>query len=104
MSHAILLYEEGYKKVKIAKILKVSQRRVFGWFREYKEDGIASFKIKKGQGRKSILNEDSHLKVIKENINKYPNQPKKAYAMTIEAIGVSMHYNTFKTFLKKHLI
>ena len=103
-AEAILLSMRGYKKVKIADILGVTQRSVFGWFKEYKEKGISSLNRAKGQGRKNLLNKKDHSKIIEKYINENPNQPKKAYSLTVEALNKEFSYSTFKRFLKKHLI
>ena len=103
-AEAILLFEKGYKKVKIADILGVSKRSIFQWFEEYRRDGLSSLSTKKGQGRKNLIDESKHREIVKNNIKRYPNQPKKAYSLTMEEIGVNMSYDTFKRFLKKHSI
>ena len=76
-SHALLLSHDGYTKREIASILQVTQRSVFLWLKDFKE-------------------------IVKKHIEKYPNQPKKAYALTIEDLGIDISYDTFKRFLKKH--
>jgi len=104
-AEAILLYEKGYKKVKIADILGVSQRSIFIWFAEYNKYGISSLSIKRGVTRRArILKEDECKSIIMENIEKYPNQPKKVYAITVDYLGKKFSYSTFKRFLKKHSI
>ncbi|SFV66588.1 hypothetical protein MNB_SM-5-588 [hydrothermal vent metagenome] len=39
---------------------------------------------------------------MKKYIEAYPNQPKKAYVLTLEEINIDISYDTFKRFLKKH--
>ena len=102
-SHALVLSHEGYTKKVIASILQVSQRSIFLWQKEFKEKGADAILPKKGRGRKVKLSSKKHLPIIKEIIETYPNQPKKAYTLTLEAIDVKICYNTFKNFLKKHL-
>ena len=102
-SHALLLSHEGHTKDKIATVLQVTQRSVFLWLKEFKERGIQSLKPRSGRGRKTKLSPQKDLDVVKKNIESYPNQPKKAYALTLEEIGIDISYDTFKRFLKKYL-
>jgi transposase len=103
-AHAILLSNNGKTAKEIAEIFAVTQRSVFGWFKDYKEDGLSSLKCKDGRGRKRILDEDAHKAIIKKHIEDYPHQPKQAYALTIEELKIAMSYDTFKRFLKRHSI
>lgn len=102
-SHALLLLNSGRDIKEVAEIFDVTERSVYSWIKKFKDEGIASLSRKIGAGRKSILNE-SDKKIIEKEINKYPHQPKKAYAMSLEKLPVQMSYKTFKRFLKKHSI
>lgn len=100
---ALLLHcESGYKKVKIAKIMGVSQRSIFKWFKEYREDAINSLDSKP-RGDNSILNQ-GHKAIIKKHIEGNPNRPKVAYCLSVEDIGKKFSYKTFSRFLKKYFI
>lgn len=101
-SHAIILSNEGKKSHEIAEIFDVSQRSVFQWFRDFKDIGFDSLVQQKGRGRKTKLSVDKDLEIIKRHIETYPNQPKKAYALTLEEIDTKVSYNTFKRFLKNN--
>lgn len=101
-SHALLLSHDGYTKREIASILQVTQRSVFLWLKDFKERGIESLRLKSGRGRKAKLSSKRDKEIVKKHIEKYPNQPKKAYALTIEDLGIDISYDTFKRFLKKH--
>lgn len=103
-AHAIVLSSEGKKSHEIAVIFGVTQRSVFNWFREYKNRGFDSLVQQKGRGRKAKLSKEKHLDIIKKHIEKYPHQPKKAYALTVAECNKQISYDTFKRFLKKHLI
>jgi transposase len=103
-AHALLLSSDGLIKDEIAKIFGVSQRSVFGWLKAYKEYGISSLKCQVGRGRKLILKSEEHKEIVKKNILLFPHQTRKAFAMTIEETNLQMSYDTFKYFLKKHLI
>jgi len=103
-AHGILLSNDGKKSQEIADIFDVKVRTIFHWFKDFKTDGISSLKCSDGRGRKRLLNADEHLEVIKTNIENYPNQPKKAYAQTLEDLKITMSYMTFKRFLKKYSI
>ncbi len=103
-AQGILLSTDGKKSQEIADFLGVTQRTVFQWFKDFKVDGIKSLKCSDGRGRKRLLNTENHLKIIQEKIEKYPHQPKKAFALTVEETGIKMGYETFKRFLKKHSI
>lgn len=101
---AIILSSNDVHLNDIAKIFNVTTRSVFGWFKDYKDTGVASLKCQTGRGRKLLLNADKHKEIIQKHINNYPHQPKKAFALTVDEIGIKMSYDTFKLFLKKHSI
>lgn len=103
-AHALILSNEGKKSQEIATIFDVSQRSVFQWFKDYKESGLDSLAQQKGRGRKTKLSVEKDLEIVKKHIEDHPHQPKKAYALTLEDIDTEISYNTFKRFLKKHLI
>lgn len=103
-AHAIILSNDGYKSKELSIIFDVSQRTIFQWFRAFKEKGLDSLKGQKGRGRKSKLSKEKDLEIIKKHIEANPNQPKKAYALTLEDIDIKICYNTYKSFLKKYLI
>jgi len=102
-SHALILLHNGKDIKEVAEIFDVTERSVYIWIKEFKLEGIDSVSRKPGAGRKSILN-DSDRDIIQEEISKYPHQPKKAYAMSLERLSVQMSYKTFQRFLKKHSI
>ena len=103
-SHAIILLNNGKCVKEVAEIFDVTERSVNNWIKNFKKDGIASLSRKSGAGRKAILNENEHKDIIDKYIVKYPHQPKKAYALTLEKLSIQMSYKTFKRFLKKHSI
>ena len=97
-SHALLLIQAGHTKQEIATILQVTQRSVFLWLKDFKERGIESLKPRSGRGRKMKLSPSKDTEIVKKHIESYPNQPKKAYALTLEEIGINISYDTFKRF------
>jgi len=101
---AILLSNNDVHLNEIAIIFDVTNRSVFGWFKDFKNDGLSSLKCKKGRGRKLLLDVDKHKSIVDKHISNYPHQPKKAFALTVEEIEIKMSYDTFKLFLKKHSI
>ena len=103
-SHALLLSHAGHTKGEIARVLQITQRSVFLWLKEFKERGIESLKPRSGRGRKTKLSPQKDKEIVKKHIETYPNQPKKAYALTLEEIGIDISYDTFKRFLKKHCV
>jgi len=103
-SHAILLLYNGRDIKDVSEIFNVTERSVYKWIKAFKEEGILSISRKSGAGRKAILNTDSDKRIIKEQINLYPHQPKKAYATTLEKLSSKISYKTFQRFLKKHSI
>lgn len=103
-AHALILSSNGKSKDELAEIFEVSQRTIYNWFNGFKLTGIESLAIQKGRGRKPILNADRDKKIIEEQIELYPHQPKKAYALSLEKLSVKMSYKTFKRFLKKYSI
>ena len=103
-SHALLLLNNGRDIKEVAEIFDVTERSVYKWIKAFKNEGISSISRKKGAGRKAILNKSSDKIIIEEQINLYPHQPKKAYAMSLEKLTSTMSYKTFQRFLKKHSI
>jgi len=103
-SHALLLLNNGKEIKEVAEIFDVTERSVYKWIKAFKNEGISSVSRKSGAGRKAILNTSSDKKIIEEQINLYPHQPKKAYAMSLEKLTSTMSYKTFQRFLKKHSI
>jgi transposase len=103
-SHAILLSNGGKEINEIAVIFDVTQRTVYHWFEAWEQRGLDSVFRKKGDGRKPLLNADKHKEIIKKNIEENPHKPKKAYALTLDELHISISYKTFQRFLKKHLI
>lgn len=103
-SHALLLLNNGRDIKEVAEIFDVTERSVYKWITAFKNEGISSISRKSGAGRKAILNTSSDKKIIQEQINLYPHQPKKAYAMSLEKLSSKMSYKTFQRFLKKHSI
>jgi len=101
-AHAIILSNEGKKSHEIATIFDVTQRTVFQWFKKFKAMGMDSLVLQQGRGRKNKLSAEKDLEVIKKYIEEYPHQPRKAYALTLAEIDVSVCYNTYKSFLKKY--
>lgn len=101
---AILLSNNDVHLNDIAKIYNVTTRSVFGWFKDFKNDGISSLKCKAGRGRKLLLNVDQHKEIIEKHMSTYSHQPRTAFALTVEDTGIKMSYDTFKLFLKKHSI
>ena len=103
-AHALILLNSEKSIKEVAEIFDVTQRSVYKWIKAFKNEGLSSISRKDGAGRKSILNEDSDKRIIQEQINLYPHQPKKAYAMSLEKLAVSISYKTFQRYLKKHSI
>jgi len=101
---AILLSNNDVHLNEIAKIFNVTTRSVFGWFKDFRDEGISSLKAKEGRGRKLLLNVDKHKKIIEKHMTNHPHQPKTAFALTVDEIGITMSYDTFRLFLKKHSI
>ncbi len=101
---AILLSNNGVHLNDIAKIFTVTTRSVFGWFKDFKDEGLLSLKYKEGRGRKLLLNADKHKEIIQKHMTNHSHQPKTAFALTVDEIGIKMSYDTFKLFLKKHSI
>ena len=103
-AHALLLLNSEKSIKEVAEIFDVTERSIYKWIKAFKNEGIKSISRKEGAGRKSILNEESDKRIIEEQINLYPHQPKKAYAMSLEKLVVTISYKTFQRYLKKHSI
>lgn len=101
---AIILSNNDVHLNDIAKIFNVTRRSVFGWFKDFKEKGISSLYCQKGRGRKLLLDVDKHKEIIEKHMAEHAHQPKTAFALTVDEIGIKMSYDTFKLFLKKHSI
>lgn len=62
--HCILLSNEGYSPSSLAKLFDVRKHTVLDWFNVYESEGISGLVIKKGRGRKSILDSSIAEKVV----------------------------------------
>ncbi len=102
-AHALILSNDGKKSQELATIFDVSQRTIFQWFKDFKEQGMDSLAQQSGRGRKNKLPKEKYLKIVQKHIEDNPHQPRKAYALTLEEIDTKVCYNTYKSFLKKYL-
>ena len=75
------------------------------------KEGILNMKIQREYNFSSInkkvtiiFDDEKDKERIKQHIELYPHQPKKAYAITLEHLPIKISYDTFKRFLKKHCI
>ena len=88
-SHAILLSHQGKTSKELAEIFSVSQRTIFQWFKDFNEHGCKSLCMQSGRGRKRLLDEEKDKERIKQHIELYPHQPKKAYLQYNKFVNLS---------------
>jgi transposase len=99
----VLLKSEKRTSVEVAEVLGCCEMVVNNWLVCYEKEGIEGLETKPGRGRPPILSQQNpeHLRKVKDEIAKHPNSVKTVIAVLDEELGLQMHPETLKRFLKK---
>ena len=94
----IMLSYKGYSPKEIGEIFEVSDRVVYKWIDNFNANGVIGLLTHKGQGRKSILQEE-HKELVQEYVEKYPFQLSTVCSELLND-GIDVSKKTLKHFLK----
>jgi len=97
--HCLILSSEGYEVKELARILRVSEISIYGWFKRWENSGIVGLRDKAGRGRKPILRAED-LAQIKKRVQENAQRLKIARTLLKEELGREFSTKTLKRFLK----
>ena len=97
--HCLILSSEGYQVKELARILRVSEISIYGWFKRWENSGIVGLRDKAGRGRKPILRAED-LAQIKKRVQENAQRLKIARTLLKEELGREFSTKTLKRFLK----
>ncbi len=97
--HCLSLSFEGYQVKELARIFRVSEISVYGWFKRWETSGIVGLRDKPGRGRKSILKAED-LAQVKTCVQENAQRLKVARSILKEELGREFSAKTLKRFLK----
>jgi transposase len=96
----VLLKSEERTSVEITKILGGCEMAVNNWLKRYEEEGIKGLEIRKGRGRKAIL-EERDLEIVKAQIKLARQRISQARAELERSLEKPFSHSTLKRYLKK---
>jgi transposase len=100
---AILLSYQGYSVQQLSDVFQVSDLSIYKWMNRFEAAGVAGLKNQPGKGRKPLLKLENqvHLQVVAEQIEKENQRVKLAKDQIEKQLGYSLSESTLKRFLKK---
>jgi len=98
----VLLKSEKRTSVEITKILGGCEMAVNNWLKRYEEEGIKGLEIRKGRGRKAIL-EERDWERVKEQVKLARQRISQARAELERSLEKPFSHSTLKRYLKKRL-
>ncbi len=98
----LILSHQGKTVPELAQFFEVSRITIYSWFDVWETGGICGLMNRKGQGRKPILSLQNPQQVakVKTAVARNPQSVKSAVAELESALGLEMHPETLKRFLK----
>lgn len=98
----LILSHQGKTVSELAQFFEVSRITIYSWFDAWETNGIGGLMNRKGQGRKPILSLQNPQQVakVKTAVAKNPQSIKSVIAELESALGLAMHPETLKRFLK----
>jgi transposase len=98
----LILSSQGKTVSELAQLFEVSRITIYSWFAAWERSGIIGLMNRKGQGRKPILSVQNpqHVSKVKALIAENPQSVKSVVAELEPKLGVSMHPETLRRFLK----
>ena len=98
----LILSHQGKSVTELAQFFEVSRITVYAWFDAWETNGIGGLMNRKGQGRKPILSlqNPQHVESVKTAAAKNPQSVKSVVAELEPILGLEMHPETLKRFLK----
>lgn len=98
---AVLLKTEKRPSLAVAEQLGCCEMAVNNWLQRYQEQGLAGLKIKKGRGRKAILQQDTDLAAVRHAVQQSRQRISLARAELEQELGKEFSLLTLRRFLKK---
>ncbi len=98
----LILSHQGKNVAELAQFFDVSHITVYSWFDAWEHSGITGLMNRRGQGRKPILSlqNPQHVEKVKALIAGNPQSVKSVVAQIEPVLGLKMHPETLKRFLK----
>jgi transposase len=96
----ILLKGQGRSSKDVGEIVGMSHVSVNSWLKRYKREGISGLHIKKGRGRKPLIDLQLEDALVLESIKKHRQRVSRAKSAWEEATDKAVSKSTFKRFLK----
>ncbi|HLM59721.1 MAG TPA: helix-turn-helix domain-containing protein [Pyrinomonadaceae bacterium] len=98
----LILSSQGKTVPELAQFFDISRITIYSWFDAWETNGIGGLMNRKGQGRKPILSLQNPQQVakVKSAVARNPQSVKSAVAELESALGLEMHPETLKRFLK----
>ena len=98
----LILSSQGKTVSELAKFFDISRITIYSWFAAWENRGICGLMNRKGQGRKPILSlqNQQHVEKIKALAAGHPQSVKSVVAQIEPALGLTMHPETLKRFVK----
>ena len=96
-----LLKADGRTSQDVAKVVGGCEVVVNNWMKRYQEHGIDGLVMRAGRGRRSIMQADSDLEVVRLCVQKHRQKVSLAKAELETELGKAFGILTLKRFLKK---
>lgn len=98
---AILLKTEKRTSLAVAQHLGCCEMSVNDWLRRYQQQGLAGLKVRKGRGRKAILQADTDLAAVRQAVSGSRQRLSLARAELEQELGKQFGMLALRRFLKK---
>lgn len=97
----VLLKGQYLRSQEVAQQVGCCEVVVNTWLKRYQEQGLAGLQIKKGRGRKAILQKETDLAAVRLAVQKSRQRVSLAKAELEQELGKEFSTLTLKRFLKK---
>ena len=98
---AVLLKTEKRTSLAVADQLDCCEMSVNDWVKLYHQQGLAGLQIKKGRGRKAILQRETDLVAVRQAVQNSRQRLSLAKAELQQELGKEFSQLTLRRFLKK---
>ena len=98
---AVLLKTDKRASLAVADQLGCCEMSVNGWVKLYQEQGLAGLAVKKGRGRKAILQRETDLAAVRQAVQGSRQRISLPKAQLEQELGKEFSQLTLRRFLKK---
>ena len=98
---AVLLKTDRRTSLDVAQELGCCEMAVNNWLRRYQEQGLAGLQVRKGRGRKAILQKETDLTAVRRAVQDSRQRLSLAKDELEQELGKEFSLLTLKRFLKK---